>query len=243
MATHQAPSIAQPIVSIIIPVMNEAPLLDRQLRQLAALPQTEVIVVDGGSRDATTVIVCQHAATDPTIRLLESPMGRSIQMNTGAAVARGEWLLFLHADTTLPAESHQQLLSIAEADPEHRAGAFAFRVTGDSGWFRWLERSVGWRNRRMRLPFGDQGLFVRRGYFRQLGGYREDYPLMEDVELVQRLRRASGFRILHDYPVVTSGRRWQEEGYLFTSARNIFLQLLYRCGIHPKILAKMYWKK
>lgn len=226
-----------------MPVMNEAAVLDTQLRHLTTLPQTEVIVVDGGSHDATLGIVDQHAAFYPNVRLLQSAMGRSIQMNAGATVAVGEWLLFLHADTLLPANSHKQLLTIALNDPEHRAGAFAFRVTGNSGWFRWLERSVGWRNRKMNLPFGDQGLFVRREYFHQLGGYREDYPLMEDVELVQRLRRSSGFHILHDYPVITSGRRWEEEGYLFTTARNIFLQLLYTCGIHPRILAKMYWRK
>ena len=243
MATKQSSSASFPLVSIIMPVMNEAAILGPQLGRLAALPQTEVIVVDGGSHDATQAIVSLHSAAHPNVRLLQSARGRSIQMNAGAAVALGEWLLFLHADTILPPDSHQQLLRIAHTDPEHRAGAFAFQVTGNAGWFRWLERSVGWRNRRMRLPFGDQGLFVRRHYFRQLGGYREDYPLMEDLELVQRLRRASGFRILHDYPVITSGRRWEEEGYLFTSARNIFLQLLYSSGIHPRILAKMYWKK
>lgn len=243
MMANQHPAPSSTTVSIIIPVMNEAEVLAVRLRQLTLLPDTEIIVVDGGSHDASQTIAHHYVTEHPNVRLLLSPKGRSIQMNAGATIAVGEWLLFLHADTLLPVDSHKQLLTIALNNPEHRAGAFAFRVTGSAGWFRWLERSVGWRNRRMNLPFGDQGLFVRREYFHQLGGYREDYPLMEDVELVQRLRRSSGFHILHDYPVITSGRRWEEEGYLFTSARNIFLQLLYTCGIHPRILAKMYWRK
>lgn len=231
-----------PVISIVIPVLNEEQSIARRLYELSSLAGCEVIVVDGGSRDRTREIIRHYTLVKTPVRLLDSPRGRSIQMNAGARVAAGRFLLFLHADTILPLPTYLYFHSLIASDSSLHSGAFAFRVDGTGGWYRWLEKSVGWRNRRMRLPFGDQGIFVRRELFARIGGYREDYPLMEDLDLVRRLKKEDGFRILHDAPVLTSGRRWDSEGRFFTSARNILLQLLFAVGFHPRRLARFYWR-
>ncbi len=228
-------------VSIIIPTVNEISNVRRQAQKLAPLPEAEVIFVDGGSSDGTLPELEKCCRDHSNVRVLHAPRRRSSQMNAAARVAEGEWLIFLHADTFLPDSSFQQFLNSARNKNDFNAGAFTFRVQHARRVYRYLEFYVALRSRMLKLPYGDQALFVRRSLFKKLGGYREDYPLMEDVELVRRLHRCAGFEILRA-PVYTSARRFESEGYLKRTCGNLYLQLLYALGVHPQKLARRYWK-
>lgn len=228
-------------VSIIIPTVNEISNVQRQTAALAPLPECEVIFVDGGSTDGTEQALQVCCAGHDNVRLVHAPRRRSAQMNAAARAAMGEWLIFLHADTILPAASFQHFLHRVKSEPRLNAGAFTFRVEHERTVYRYLEWYVGVRSRFFKLPYGDQALFVRRSLFEKLGGYREDFPLMEDVELVRRLHRCSGFEIL-PAPVYTSARRFEGDGYLKRTCGNLYLQLLYAFGVHPQKLALRYWK-
>jgi GT2 family glycosyltransferase len=159
-------------------------------------------------------------------------------MNAGAAAAAGAWLLFLHADSTLPAAWVEAIASVA---PGVGGGWFRFALD-DAAWqARWLERAVAWRVRLMRLPYGDQGYFVRRERFAALGGF-DEVPLMEDVAFVRRLVKAGPVAEL-PLPLVTSARRWRADGWLRRSARNAALVSLYFAGVPPARLARWYERK
>jgi len=230
----------QVLVSIIIPTFNEVANIRRQAAALAPLPEAEVIFVDGGSSDGTPQELracCAHAP----LRFIHARQRRSSQMNAAARIAKGEWLIFLHADTSLPCASFQHFLQYAKSRRELNAGAFTFRVAHERAVYRYLEFYVGLRSRLLKLPYGDQALFVRRRLFEEIGGYREDYPLMEDVELVRRLHQHKGFEIL-PAPVYTSARRFESEGYLKRTCGNLYLQMLYALGVPPQKLAQHYWR-
>jgi rSAM/selenodomain-associated transferase 2 len=228
-------------VSIIVPTWNEARNIRRQIRALSRLPEVEIIFADGGSRDGTPHEIESCLGEYSNVRLIRAPCGRSRQMNAGAKKAAGEWLLFLHADTELPPASFKAFLRTAKQSSQLNSGAFAFRVDNASWSYRYLEFYVGLRCKLLKLPFGDQAIFVKRKLFEALGGYREDYPLMEDLELVQRLNKQPGFAVL-DFPIYTSARRYETDGFFNRGLGNLYLQLLYRLGVHPQELAKKYWK-
>lgn len=228
-------------VSIIIPTVNEISNVRRQAQRLAPLPEAEVIFVDGGSSDGTLPELEACCCAHSNLRFIHAPRRRSSQMNAAARVAEGEWLIFLHADTFLPAESFHYFMQRSRAPQQLNAGAFTFRVSNARWAYRYLESYVGVRSRFLKLPYGDQALFVRRSLFEELGGYREDFPLMEDVELVRRLHQHDGFEIL-PAPVYTSARRFENEGYLKRTCGNLYLQMLYALGVHPQKLAQHYWK-
>ena len=173
-------------VSVIIPALNEAGTLPRTLEALrAADPGLQVIVVDGGSTDGTGDL----ARTFPDVTVLASRKGRGCQMNAGAAEASGGILWFLHADTRVTPDGIREMRDRMR-DPSVVWGAFRFAVDSPRTRYRWLERGVGLRAGLLGLPYGDQALFVRREAFRRLGGF-PDWPLMEDVAMVRRLRRAT----------------------------------------------------
>lgn len=189
-------------VSVVIPTLNEAEHLPLTLKQVAAGEPTEIIVADGGSHDDTLRIAESHGAT-----LVSSPPNRAHQMNAGAAAARSDTLLFLHADTLLPA-NYCDAVHTALRSPDIVGGAFRFQI-GDSFPGRWLvESTTNLRSRLWRMPDGDQALFVRRWAFDELGSFPE-LPIMEDYTFVSRLRRHT----LLKAAAVTSGRRWQRLGY------------------------------
>ncbi|MBM4273942.1 MAG: glycosyltransferase, partial [Deltaproteobacteria bacterium] len=201
-----------PLISIIIPVFNEARALPLTLAGLPAAPDLEVILVDGGSTDDTW----EAAGAYPHVSRVQSPRGRGIQMNTGALAARGELLVFLHADTLI-GPVHVAALRQAAADPEFQAGAFELGLSPPLPALKLIAWGANLRSRLFGLPYGDQVLILRRDLFFALGGYCHRRP--EDLDLVIRLRRFARLRLLTP-PVASSGRKWLTQGYLRTTARN-----------------------
>ncbi len=229
-------------VSIIIPTLNEAANICGLAQSLRRLPEAEIIFADGGSCDGTAPAIESHCHRDGKIRLVRAPCGRARQMNAGAKCANGDWLIFLHADTALPPASFHSFLRMVRAHSQLVAGAFAFRADHSRWVYRYLELYVSLRSRVLKLPYGDQAIFVKRKVFEEMGGYRDDYPVMEDLELVRRLNKLEGFAVLN-FPVYTSARRFEQDGYLWRTCQNLYLQFLYALGVPPQKLAEMYWKK
>ena len=159
-------------------------------------------------------------------------------MNHGASLARGEILLFLHADTLLPQQALTRI-AVALADARLAAGAFDLGFDTSRRIFRLTEKYVALRTRLTRIPFGDQAIFVRRAYFQTIGGYAE-IPLMEDVELMRRIKRRGDRICIIPLKVLTSPRRYEQEGLLYCTLRNWALQLCYRAGVSPEKLARWY---
>ncbi len=223
-------------ISVIVPVLNEAGGINDLISHLASLRSPlsrEIIVVDGDPQAGTIGSITQGGV----ITALAGP-GRARQMNHGAALASGDILLFLHADTLLPEDA---LAGIPEALDDRRfvAGAFDLGIRSTRRIFRLTERYAALRTRLTRIPFGDQAIFIRKNYFDEIGGY-SDIPLMEDVEIMRRIRRRGGEITIIPRKVMTSARRWEREGVLYCTLRNWMLQLFYALGVKPERLAKWY---
>ncbi len=238
----QARCNCQPMISVIMPVLNEAEQLRETLAQVLTGENIEAIVVDGGSHD-NTVEMAQEMARDASaegcVQVLSSPRGRALQFNVGLAAARGEWLLLLHGDTQVPQGFDLVIREVLRSPAV--AGAFELRVAGAARGLRWVEWGVRWRSRLLQLPYGDQGLFLSRQRLLQLGGI-PDLPLMEDFELVRRLQGLGRIAIA-PVAVVTSARRWQRLGVLQVMLLNQLIVLGYLLGISPKRLAKWYRRR
>jgi rSAM/selenodomain-associated transferase 2 len=197
-----------------------------------ALRAAEVIVVDGASSDETAQIARAAGA-----RVETSPRGRALQQNAGARLASGDVLLFLHADTWLAEGSLGQIAAaMARANVQH--GAFCQAIDDSGRIYRWLERGNAARVRWLGMPYGDQGIFVRRVLFEELGGFPE-VPLMEDWLLSRRLRRIAP-PVLLPGPLNVSARRWRKHGVLRQTARNWSLVAAARLGVPPARLARYY---
>jgi rSAM/selenodomain-associated transferase 2 len=221
----------RPLVSVVIPVLNDSTAAEQLLAGVVPDPGVELIIVDGGHDGRLE----QLARGRDDTRLLRTATGRGLQMNAGAAAASGEWLLFLHADSRLPAG---WLDAIGRIRKPVVGGWFRFALD-DAAWqARALERLVAWRVRWLRLPYGDQGFLVRRDVFKAMGGFA-DLPIMEDVEYARRLRRAGP---VHEIalPLRTSSRRWRRDGWIRRSTRNALLITLYFAGVPPARLARWY---
>ncbi|BAW97471.1 glycosyl transferase, group 2 family protein [[Synechococcus] sp. NIES-970] len=223
-------------ISVIIPVLNEAAGITQCLGQLLPYQGTvEIIVVDGGSQDNTCDLVRQF----PVI-LQETNGGRGKQMNQGAAIASGEILLFLHSDTQLPT-GFPALVQTTLADAQVIAGAFPLAIA-DARWsLRLVEKMVQWRSQIFSLPYGDQGIFLRRRDFERLGGYAE-LAIMEDYEFLQRLKKQGQIR-LTEHPVLTSSRRWQKLGVWRTTWINQKVILGYHLGVDAEVLRQWYQRQ
>jgi len=229
------PSLPSPLISIIIPTLNEEENIEACLASCRPSPNTETIVVDGGSRDRTVQIARSQGA-----RVILSSPGRSRQMNLGAREAYGGLLLFLHADTRLPAgfaDSVSEVLS----RPGTVAGAFLFRLDARSPSLSFIQRVANWRSRRFQLPYGDQAIFLKKVVFEEMGGYPE-MPIMEDYEFIHRLKR-KGRIYTAPIPAVTSARRWIELGVWETTLLNWAIVIAYSLGVSPATLARWYRKR
>ena len=201
------------------------------LREGADVFEMDVLVVDGGSDDDTVAIAEANGA-----HVVTSARGRGTQLAAGAGQTQGDWLLFLHADTVLAAGWASELAAFIAMGTE-RAAYFRFRLDDDAPGARRIERLVAWRCRALGLPYGDQGLALARGLYREIGGY-SDQPLMEDVYLVRRLgrRRLASLQSA----AVTSARRYRTGGYWRRPIRNQLCLLLYLLGASPQFVARVY---
>jgi rSAM/selenodomain-associated transferase 2 len=225
------------LVSVIVPVLDEDAVLASTLDDLANLAGTfEVLVADGGSRDGTLALARAHPLRPRILTRGSGPTCRGAQLNEAAAEASGDLLLFLHADTRLPAEAHAALAS-AHADPAIVGGNFTLAFDGRDGLSGVLGRLYAGL-RRLGIYYGDSGVFVRPEVFAALGGFR-DLPIMDDYDFVRRLERA-GKTVCLPGPAVTSDRRWRRDGAARTVATWTAIQLLYMGGVAPARLARLY---
>lgn len=234
---QQASDPAQPpsesgLISIIIPTLNEAGTIEPTISDLKQFSRAEIIVVDGGSQDETPDI-----ATALGARVLRSAPCKAKQMNAGAAAATGEILLFLHADTHLP-KNFENSVQATLVRKDVIAGAFSLGIEADAGGLRYIERVANWRSRFFQMPYGDQALFFPRKLFHEIGGYPE-YPIMEDFELVRRLKRRGKIEILPE-SVQTSPRRWLNYGIFRTWLLNQVIIIAYYLGISLRRLSRWY---
>lgn len=219
-------------IGVVIPTLNEAEALPALLQDLRrVLVPLDVVVADGGSADATVDI-----ARSADARVVVTDTGRGKQLNAGADVARGGWLLFLHADSRLPAPARRALLVAVTNAPDLGWAVFRFAIDLPGRRGRWIEAGQRMRERLLRLPYGDQGLLVRRDLFDAVGGF-PDLPLMEDVAMVGRLRQHAPLTVL-PAPLVTSGRRHAARGPFGTGLRHTILMALYLVGVPPARLAR-----
>jgi rSAM/selenodomain-associated transferase 2 len=219
-------------ISIIIPALNEESLLPSTLESTRSSRPPEVVLVDGGSVDGTQGVASRYGA-----KILFSPPTRARQMNCGAAAASGSVLLFLHADTRLP-RHFDRFIGKALSCPTVVAGAFELGIDAPIPSLRWIERMANWRSRRLHMPYGDQAIFVRAEMFRAIGGFSE-LPIMEDFELMLRLRKLGHIAIIPQ-PALTSARRWQKTGILRATLMNQVAILSYFLGISPATIARWY---
>ncbi len=220
------------LISVVIPTLNEAPHIAGRIAELREVPNVEVIVADGGSSDGTA-----DAAAAAGARLCRSAPGRARQMNLGAASAQGAILLFLHADSSLPA-GFSRMVRDALAQEGVIAGAFRLQIADPNPALRRVERLAHLRSRLFQMPYGDQALFMTAGAFRASGSF-PDIPLMEDFELVRRLGRLGRIAILPS-PVRTSARRWHRRGVLRQTLLNQFIIVAHLLGASPARLARWY---
>jgi rSAM/selenodomain-associated transferase 2 len=249
------------LLSIVIPVRRDAEALSRLLAQLPPQPDMQLIVTASEDKDESIPSTADRwraiEASRPDVVWVHGPPGRGVQLNAGAARAEGRWLWFVHADSTLPggfqaifrqfdaggaaADATNANAGAVAADPAAVGGSFRFALDSAAWQARIWERGVALRVALFGLPYGDQGLFVRRAVFERMGGFRP-IPLMEDVEFVGRMKREG--RMVHlNVKIVTSARRWEREGWWRRTLRNLGLLALYYVGISPERLAQGYEKK
>jgi hypothetical protein len=225
------PKVRAGLLSVVVPTLNEELRIEQTLGRVIGDPDVEVIVADGGSHDATTDIARRMGAT-----VVSANAGRGRQMNAGAAVSSGDTLLFLHADTLVPAAFHASIRSTL--DRGAIAGAFKLRIDSDRWGLRWIERGVDIRSRYLQRPYGDQGIFVSSESFFRLGGF-PNWPLMEDYEFCRRLRK-HGKIALAPSRVTTSARRWSKLGLWRTTLLNQVCVAGFCLGVSPERLAQWY---
>jgi rSAM/selenodomain-associated transferase 2 len=224
-------------LSIIIPTLNASEGLRRSLPPLAAFDALnlvhEVIFADGGSTDETHDIGEAAGA-----RIVEAARGRGQQLAAAASVAKGRWLLFLHADTCLDLRWHEPVWSFMN-EPENvrRAGFFRFKLDDRRKRAKLLERLVALRIGLFGLPYGDQALLISKEFYRELGGFKP-LPLMEDVDIVRRIGRRRLVRLPRN--AITSAERYRRDGYLRRPVRNLTCLSLYFLGVPPRIIVKLY---
>ena len=222
-------------ISIIIPTLNEAHTIGVLLQEIQGVPGTEIIVVDGGSQDNTAEIAASFG-----VKLLKTSPGRARQMNKGAEAAQGGILLFLHCDTWLEA-GFADAVRAAVGQPGVAAGAFRLAINCRGLGLRIIERLVNFRSTFLKMPYGDQGIFLSSQEFKAIGGFPLQ-PIMEDFELMRRLRRRGKVHIL-PFKAFTSDRHWNRQGIIRTTLINQAMIIAYLFGVAPEKLAEWYRKR
>jgi rSAM/selenodomain-associated transferase 2 len=225
----QAGGLPSPGVSAVIPALNAAGSVAATVAAVAWA--TEIIVVDGGSTDGTAAAASRSGA-----HVVAASRGRGSQLAAGVAAARHDWLLLLHADTSLGPGAETAVRSHMAGGPG-QAGYFRFTLDSDDKRARRLERLVAWRCRMLALPYGDQALLIHRDLLCHAGGIRP-LPLMEDVDLVRRLGRRR--LVMLDAAAITSAAKWERDGWLRRSARNLCCLGLWFAGVSPHRIARFY---
>jgi rSAM/selenodomain-associated transferase 2 len=223
-------------LSIIIPVYNEVDIITDTLLCLLTLDSIrnhEIIVVDGNPEGNTV-----DAIANCGIKKIVSKKGRGAQMNAGAAAAMGDNLLFLHADTFIEKGAIKKIRDVLKR-PGIVGGAFDLKINSEKKVFRMIENVACVRSRLTRIPYGDQAIFIRKDFFFRIGGFRE-IPIMEDVDLMRRIKKAGGKIYVLPSKALTSPRRWEKEGVLYCTFRNWILIFLYISGASPMKLARFY---
>ncbi|MEW8027756.1 MAG: TIGR04283 family arsenosugar biosynthesis glycosyltransferase [Candidatus Thiodiazotropha sp.] len=222
------------MLSIIIPCLNEGQALQRRILDLQTMRSAghELILVDGGNREQELI-----DKIEPYVdRLLHASPGRAQQMNSGALQASGDVYWFLHADSRIGDGMDRAILAAVDSKPSW--GRFDIRLSGSHPLFRIIERMMNWRSRISGIATGDQGIFIHRWLFDQVGGFPQQ-PLMEDIEISRRLKRHA-LPICLPGPLVTSSRRWESNGILRTVLLMWVLRFAYWVGVKPKHLARLY---
>ncbi len=228
-----------PSISIIIPVFNEDNIINRTLAHIKNIRghhNIEIIVVDGTAESNTI-----NSISDKEVIKIVSSKGRARQMNLGAEKSGGDILLFLHADTILPDRAFDIIYN-AILKNNYQGGAFTLAFDNDRFPFKIISFGTSLRCRLAKLPFGDQAIFISKEYFDQIGKYK-DIPIMEDFELLRRIRKAGGRIYISGERVITSARKWEKEGIIKTSITNWKIQMFYLTGVPPEKLVNMYYKK
>ncbi len=219
---------------MVIPTLNEVNTLPELLGDLALLDVSkDVVVADGGSQDGTVNVARSHG-----IHVVTSEVGRAKQMNNGAIHSSSDWLLFIHADARLPAEARRELCNAVTERKELQAAVWRLGIASTRLVFRCIEFGARVRDRVCGMPYGDQGLLIRRRLFDSIGGFRE-VPVMEDIAMVRDIRASADIHRFQS-TIVVSSRRWDRHGPLRSSLRNLMLIFAYRVGVSPHRLTGFY---
>jgi len=220
----------------VIPVLHEGDNINKiidHLQEIDDIERAEIIVVDGSPDMDTLQMIRSKNVTS-----INSKKGRAVQMNAGSSSARGEILLFLHADVIIPKDA---LLCIEDvlANESYVGGAFELGIESNRFLLKLIERMANFRTRMTGIPYGDQAIFVRKKFFHEIGNFRE-IPIMEDLELMERIRKSGHLIKIIPQKVMSSPRRWEKEGAVYGTLRNWHLRLLYHLGVEPERLIKYY---
>ncbi|MBU1078038.1 MAG: TIGR04283 family arsenosugar biosynthesis glycosyltransferase [Spirochaetes bacterium] len=222
--------------SVIIPVYRESHLIGPLIEHLLKIGKGhdyEIIVVDGEPAGSTIATVKNRKVIKKI-----SKRGRAIQMNTGADSSTGEIFIFLHADSRLPDNAFGNIERVMKTK-RYSAGAFDLRMDSKNWFIQLTALTTSWRARLSRIPYGDQAIFIRRSFFNIIGQYKP-IPIMEDVDLMKRIKKKGEKIVILKDKVITSARRWEEEGLLLCSIRNKMMGILFGLGCSPFILKKFY---
>ena len=226
----------RPVLSIVIPALNEGGNIKATIdaiKKSAITCPYEIVVVDGGSEDATLDEARQRGA-----QVIKCERGRGKQLAAGGKQALGAWLLFLHADTELEAGWFQEVEQFTTNNKKlRRAGVFSYKLDNDTPAAGVLEAIVKWRTHTLALPYGDQGLLISHVFYRDLHGYAP-IAIMEDVEIVRRIGR-NRLHIFKSH-AITSSYKYQRDGYVFRPLKNFLCLVLYFLGFNPQLIAKIY---
>ncbi len=219
-------------VSVIIPTLNEALILEKTISEVSCHSPHEIIIADGGSEDNTLDIAKKFG-----LAIVKSPSGRALQMNAGAKTATGDLLLFLHADSRVDFKSYQKMVAVMRQENKV-GGAFSLVIESENPAFKMISRFATMRAKHLNLVYGDQSIFARKEVFREIGGF-SSLPICEDLDFYRRLV-ANGPTVILEEKTFTSARRWVTEGIFFTSLRNSVIATLFLLGFPPRILSKWY---